>query len=406
MNNFDYSFYGNYYDDLKRLKFSKDQLLDHYIKHGKREGRICYDFTNVDILSELDLSEGGVNVFGYFSGNIGLSHNAIMMKDCLESLGLKVNAIDVNNRDTKSHKKLSDSQTYKTNIWMINPDADYRQYVDYFKGTYNVTLWAWELNKIPASWKIVSKMFNRIWTISNFCKQVLESELNRKVDVIRIPGRVPKVIDKDFCKKKLGLENKFIFSFCFDSKSIFERKNPLAVVKLFEKLSLPNSVLILKTKDLDTNHARILKRREDIIIVNRSWSEDQLDILMNATDVYLSLHRSEGSGLTIMEAILLGKPVLCTGYSGNLDFIDDDYFNVNHKIVNVDCIHHIYSCVEGGTWAEPDLEDAYVKLSKIVDDLPYSENRIEIIKRSTKEKFNKNTMTEDIKNSLYSSIQS
>ena len=76
-----------------------------------------------------------------------------------------------------------------------------------------------------------------------------------------------------------------------------------------------------------------------------------------ASDAYVSLHRAEGFGLPLAEAMLLGKPAVATNYSGNLDFMTPrNSWLVDFRRVALDRGHRPYPA--GGTWAEPDLDHA------------------------------------------------
>ena len=129
--------------------------------------------------------------------------------------------------------------------------------------------------------------------------------------------------------RRLDLPPGFLFLFVFDFFSILERKNPLGLIDAFTRAFRPDEgpTLVIKTingerrlTDLERLRAAAAGRR-DILIVDEYYSAEQKNALMGLCDCYVSLHRSEGLGLTMAEAMALGKPVIATGYSGNLDFM-------------------------------------------------------------------------------------
>ena len=94
-----------------------------------------------------------------------------------------------------------------------------------------------------------------------------------------------------------------------------------------------------------------------IIYKEEMLRRPELLALMNKADCYISLHRSEGFGLTIAEAMALGKPVITTAYSGNLDFTHvNNSFLVKYKMLK----HEVDLSVlpKNNYWSEPDTDHA------------------------------------------------
>ena len=141
-------------------------------------------------------------------------------------------------------------------------------------------------------------------------------------------------VDPTIGRQALGLpENRFVYLFSFDLFSVLERKNPLGLVDAFTR-AFPveeegGPLLALKVingdeRADDLERVRSAARaRSDVILIDRYFGVDEQAALMQAADCYVSLHRSEGFGLTMAEAMALGKPVIATAYSGNLEFMDD-----------------------------------------------------------------------------------
>ena len=244
---------------------------------------------------------------------------------------------------------------------------------DIVKGRVNIIVWAWEL-ELPQPMHVASaKYFDDIWTISNFTKACLEKEIDRDIAVLKIP---PSSLGCSKTRERsreefLIPEGSFVVLFFFDLFSSVGRKNPYAVIDAFNSSisDKEDALLIIKTINGD-HHAvsddyRRLREQSkpNIRIFNKLTTRDESMSLINACDVYISLHRSEGSGLTLIEAMSMGKPVIATNYSGNLDFMNDS----NSLLVDWEyCDLQGYYAGFGLNckWANPDkgCAAAYLKL--------------------------------------------
>jgi glycosyltransferase involved in cell wall biosynthesis len=88
---------------------------------------------------------------------------------------------------------------------------------------------------------------------------------------------------------------------------------------------------------------------------------------MTAADCYVSLHRAEGYGLTLAEAMAVGRPVIGTAYSGNLEFMTDD----TSELVPFEMTRIPFGCVPYPTtacWAEPDIDVAAQAMRRLASD--------------------------------------
>ena len=183
------------------------------------------------------------------------------------------------------------------------------------------------------------------------------------------------VIDPTITRASLGLPEGFVFLFAFDYLSVLKRKNPIGLIEAFCKAFEPGEGPTLVIKSI--NGERCLSDRErvrfaasarpDIVLIEDYLSVDQTRALTALSDCYVSLHRSEGLGLTMAEAMSLGKPVIATGYSGNLDFMDErTTWLVPYELVPVGKGAAPYSPT--ANWAEPDLDTAARYMREIFDD--------------------------------------
>ena len=169
-------------------------------------------------------------------------------------------------------------------------------------------------------------------------------------------------------------EKPFIFLFTFHMTSIMERKNPLGLIGAFRRAfgSQDDALLVIKTSFGARHPSELAKLYEAsqglrVKIIDEVYSQDEMLGLMKVADAYVSLHRSEGLGLTMAETMLLGKPVIATRYSGNLDFMDDqNSLLVDYKPIVLDRDHPPYEA--GLHWAEPSLDHAAQLMRRLYED--------------------------------------
>lgn len=95
-----------------------------------------------------------------------------------------------------------------------------------------------------------------------------------------------------------------------------------------------------------------------IKVIDRTITDAELSALLDNSDIVLSPHRSEGFGLHLAEAMAMGKCVVATGWSGNLEFMNDDSaVLLPYRLVPVLDPTGVYAPAEGAMWAEPDIEE-------------------------------------------------
>lgn len=232
-----------------------------------------------------------------------------------------------------------------------------------FENRYSIGMWWWEVSEFPERFAGSFKYLDEIWVGSHHVADAIAGVSPIPVVKVTIPVSVPKI--KKFARSALGLPESFVFLFVFDYLSIFERKNPLALVESFKKAFPPDSGASLVLKSINsTQHPeeherlfRITKDHPDVHVIDRYVSVDEKNAMLAACDCYVSLHRSEGFGITLAEAMYLEKPVIATAYSGNLEFMTER----NSYLVD----YELKAIGEGSApypptseWADPDVEHA------------------------------------------------
>ncbi len=245
------------------------------------------------------------------------------------------------------------------------------------RGRRIIGYWAWELPIVPADWRAGLPFVHEIWAPSSFTAAALEPLLHGRVRVVRpalaeLPP-TPSRLDR----AAFGLPAEAVIVLvAFNLASSFVRKNPLAAIAAFRTAfgARSDRLLLLKVGNPDHFPGDFAALRRAIVgvpnirIETRLMPPDDRAALMNAADIVMTLHRSEGLGLVAGEAMLLGKPVVATGWSGNLDFMDPSSAAlVPVRLVPPRDPRGVLE-VEGAVWAEPDIAVAAAHLRRLAED--------------------------------------
>jgi glycosyltransferase involved in cell wall biosynthesis/Tfp pilus assembly protein PilF len=243
-----------------------------------------------------------------------------------------------------------------------------------------VGLWVWEMEQIPRNWYPVFNFVDAIWAPSRYCADTFAASAKVPVHVIphvvTVPPSATDMARVAALRQSLAADERIIL-YAFDGSSYLARKNPFALVRAFDRSGLAGTGwrLILKTKHLQDSPAQgarlrqAVERTEGVVLVDRSFDKTAMDNLMRAADIFASPHCSEGFGLTIAEAMALGKIVVATDYGGSRDFLDAKCgFPVRYNLQSPDEDHGHYT-QEGGVWAQVDeahLAEMLIEASELV----------------------------------------
>lgn len=240
-------------------------------------------------------------------------------------------------------------------------------------GVYRVGVWYWELERIPTSWRTQGASLDEVWCPTRFIADAVRGAMPVPT-VPMFPGIEPARFEPR-AREHFGLPpERFTFLFMFDMLSFFERKNPLAIIRAFRRAFSPREPVGLVIK-VSRGHSRpeamrALRDEESrggVTIIDRVLTRADSYALIESCEAYVSLHRSEGYGLTMAEAMALGKPVIATAYSGNLDFMSPETAClVDHRLVRLERDLGPYPA--GARWAEPDLDAAARSMRWVYED--------------------------------------
>jgi glycosyltransferase involved in cell wall biosynthesis len=312
----------------------------------------------------------GLNVAGYFRRDSGVGESARLCVQSCEAIGLPAHAVDIDSADAHA--------VYRASIHHVNADqlpAVYKNNQQLFADSaYNIGCWHWELPELPDEWIASAAPLDEIWAPSAF----VQSAISRKVSipVVHMPHGIA-VTDIAPCSpQELGVPaGRFTFLCMFDLDSVMQRKNPHGAIDAFRRAFANDSsvALLIKAGRSGSHPAEYAELQESLRKVPNVYLTDQMlsrarvNGLIAACDSVVSLHRSEGFGLILAEAMYLGKPVVATGWSGNMDFMNSgNSCPVGYDLVTLDRSHFSYQA--GEQWAEPDVEHASQLMRRVVDD--------------------------------------
>ncbi len=330
---------------------------------------------------KIDRSLVGLNVVGYLSDETGVGEAARAALRALHTNGFPVAYTLVSSQPYRQNDhsilSLPQGHPYAFNCFYVNADQAPTVYHElgpqFFKNKCNIAYWHWELNRFPLEWRDRFQYFNEIWVASNFGQNSVAQV--SPLPVVTIGNAVENRPNPGLTRGQLGLpQDKFLFLFVFDMYSFIERKNPLGVVEAYRRAfgeQAKETQLIIKVNNLAQfpQHKEALEQAAQsvsAVLMADYLDREVLNGLFHLSDAYVSLHRSEGFGLTLAEAMRLGKPTIATAYSANTDFMTAaNSYPVGYQLVELKENYGPYQ--KGQVWAEPDLEQAATQMRRVVE---------------------------------------
>ncbi len=317
-------------------------------------------------------SGSGVTIAGLFSSPTGIGEGARLCADALERLGLRVERLDLApalGQDVPAMRRPPDPPLARGPIILhLNPPL-FRNALALIKHRRRrrmvIGYWAWELENVPEYWRDATSGVKEIWTPSRFSAAALRRAVPVPVRVVPHPV-VPRRIPAN--RADLGLPEDACIFLCFANlHSNLARKNPLATLQAYARafpIRRLDVLLVIKLDGEDVAPAMAVELRSlaaacpcPVQFKTGILEQDTRDTLIVSSDVLVSLHRSEGFGLTMAEAMASGIPVIATAWSGNLDFtLPGQAALVPAALVRVNDPQGFYAT--DMHWAEPNIDEA------------------------------------------------
>ncbi|MGQ9369871.1 glycosyltransferase [Azospirillum sp. ST 5-10] len=320
---------------------------------------------------------------GYLASPSGRGEDVRMTARTLQAAGIPFASLDraSGRLVTGDGREVAvDGHTARINVVHMNADTALMDHAFLrrarINGEYRIGYWAWELARFPADWLAAFSFYDEIWASTRFAYNAFKERSPRPVHLLPLAVEVP-AVDETLTRRHFGVpDDTFLFYFGFDYLSFAARKNPDAAIAAFRR-AFPNGdePVTLLVKSINAAHApdranalRLLAGRDPrIVLRDEEYNYRELMSLVALSDAYVSLHRSEGFGRGPAEAMMLGKPVVVTGYSGNLDFTTTKTaLLAKYKLVPVR--PGDYPGHHDQMWAEVDVRHAATLMRKLVED--------------------------------------
>jgi glycosyltransferase involved in cell wall biosynthesis len=326
------------------------------------------------------MEQTGVNVLGHFCYPAGVGEAARAVVHGLHSAGVRTLCRDIPanfQTDQPAHGDYLGMELFDCTLLLVAPEPDLSRCfclsrLHRREGVYRIPIWYWELESVPPELTRHAASFQEIWAPTGFIARAMRSSMSIPVTHM-LPG-VQLPAFARFPRSHFRLpDDRYLFFFMFDMCSVMERKNPLALIRAFQSAFRHDDPVALAIKvsrgDWDKESFACLREATaaaGATLIDGMLTREKAHALLHCCDCYASLHRSEGFGLTMAEAMLMAKPVIATGYSGNLDFMSaSNSLLVDYERVPITRDLPYYK--KGSLWAEPSVAHAAECLRWVYD---------------------------------------
>jgi glycosyltransferase involved in cell wall biosynthesis len=322
----------------------------------------------------------GVELAGYLDAALGVGEHARRYMEALRLAGVRVSARDVHldGRDSvaialpRARHRWARQPAF--NLLCMNPE----QLLPYLesdgapplRGRTSIGVWTWEVDVLPPGWTEAASRLTEIWTNSQFAAQIIATGTGARALAFPPPLSASMLADPP----RTGTDGPFTALVVFDYLSTLERKNPLGAIEAYRRAFDQGDGARLIVKSMNAVHRPRARAeiedavggRRDVELRDGTVSTAERDALIGSCDCLISLHRSEGFGMSLAEAMAAGKSVVATGYGGNTEFMDSDNSYLVRFVPALvgEGVEHY---PRGAAWAEPDVGHAAELLREVFE---------------------------------------
>ncbi len=325
----------------------------------------------------------GMNLIGPIDAATGLGQSFRLVERAVEAADIPYliypwSPVVYNRCDASAYEeKIVHELKYSVNLWHVSPLEFGRLYKmlgrEAFDCHYNIAYWLWELEDFPDEWVGYAQVLDEIWTPSEFISEALRKKVS--VPVYTIPYWISAEIDLErYGRDWFHLpKDRFLFLMMYDRDSVAMRKNPDSVIRAFRKAFPPEREdvgLVIKAGSLSENEYQELSGKlsgyRNINIIKGTLEKIEVNSLIACCDVLVSLHRAEGFGLVLAEAMYNSVPVIATNWSANTEFMNESCAcMVPYRLVELRRSVPPYK--RGNRWAEPSVNRAAYYMRKLAE---------------------------------------
>ncbi|MBO5468841.1 MAG: glycosyltransferase [Lachnospiraceae bacterium] len=392
------------------LRKEKRRLIQKNLRKAAEEGHAPF---------EPEAYPHGINIIGDVKAEIGLGQSARLLVNEIAHANIDYTIyqenMDGNLRadDHSCDEQITQTTPYGINLFHINP---YELGVAYsnlgkelWDKRYNIVFWLWELEEFPEEWKSCFPLVDEVWTPSEFTSSSIRKVID--VPVVTIPYAVTAPIDPQYNRSYFKLpEERFLFLAMYDCNSTMDRKNPMGTIEAFKKAfpltdnAYMNKVaLVLKINNATDEDLKIIKSAlagyDNVYYLTDILSKVEVNSLIACVDVFVSLHRAEGFGLVMAEAMLNETVCIATDWSSNTEFMSNEVAcMVPCKKVEIEKTNVQYK--KGYHWAEPDVNIASEYMLQLVEDKGYQQQLAKKAKQYITEKLSMEQAVYHIENRI------
>jgi glycosyltransferase involved in cell wall biosynthesis len=370
------------------LRMAKKVYLNHLMKQYKKEP------IDENVVRQM---EPGINLIGDIAAEIGLGQSMRLVANELELSRYPFGIYDfwlegnVRRGDHTFAHRIRTDYPYRINLFHINFQEIGLAYLyldkNIWKNHYNIAFWLWEIEEFPKEHLAAIRFFDEIWTPSEFASNSIRKVTDKPVHTI--PYYVLADQDASCDRAYFGLpENQFLYLIMYDTNSTSARKNPIGALEAYQKafpVEKENIGLVIKMNNPTEKDIAAIREQtkgyHNIYFITEILDKPKVNSLIAAVDVFVSLHRAEGFGLVMAEAMLLKTACVATNWSSNTEFMNAECAcMVSYEKTKIQETAGNYK--KGYQWAEPDVKEAAAYMRRLYEDEAYYSTLVEHAKES------------------------